>query len=176
MPGEKFRFTSTGWRAPGLPGINEPLPPGAGGLKISYKSAEKLRRFLRTFDNTKTVAALAPYAKSAEELREAILQELAARGFEVGPSVAVIVSVGAMQRMWFEILNDRALAQDDPKLAESASRIGDAAKASILNAHELQHRIVKSSSEVVQSRDPLDAFDATPPALPAAPPADEPAT
>lgn len=145
------------WRQPGLPGVNAPLPDGAKQA-LGPQMRRKLGKILGTFNSPKQVREMAPYATSAEELREAILLELSHHGL-VGPSVAAVVSISAVQIMWSQFLFDRAAVKDDPKLAEMASRIGDASKVNLMAAHALHAQAQKTAPP---PRDPLDAFPADP--------------
>lgn len=149
------------WRQKPLPGVNAPVPPGAAGIAITPKMNRELTRLLRTFDNPKTVLAMAPYAQSAEEVTEAIIGELAAKGFPVGPTVIEKIQTGGLMRMWGRFLFDRAAAENDARLADQAARIAVAADTNFERAHTLHAQITAECKGAIDV-DPLAQFGEPP--------------
>lgn len=150
-----------GWRQKPLPGVNAPVPPGSVGIAITPKMNRELTKLLRTFDNAKAVLAMAPYAESAADVAEAILEELAEKGFPVGPTVIEKVQTSGLMRMWGRFLFDRAAETQDARLADMATRIAVAADTNFAKAHELHAQIVESSKGTINV-DPLAAFGEPP--------------
>lgn len=162
-----------GWRQKPLPGVNAPVPSGCTGLAITPKMNRELTRLLRTFDNPKAVQAMAPYAESAEELTEAILDELEAKGFPVGPTVIEKVQTSGLMRMWGRFLFDKAARESDPRLADMATRIATAADTNFAKAHELHAQITAETKGAIDV-DPLAAFGEPPSEFADAPPMGKP--
>lgn len=162
------------WRQRGLPGINAPVPPGGKGVLATpgVIGRDKLTKLLRTFDNTKDVAELAPYGKAAEAWLEAAAAQLGATYGECGPSELAILRGAAEQLFWAEVLFSRARAAmktetgEDTKLGpvtkivETAARITDSYRANIVAAHKL--RADRAAAASTTPTNPLAAFDVGP--------------
>lgn len=156
-----LRCAQANWRQKPLPGVNAQVPTGCTGLAITPKMNRELRRLLGTLNNPKAVQAMAPYAESAEEVVDAIINEIAARGFPVGPTVVEKIQTGGLMRMWGRRLFDMAAAQDDPRLADLATRIATAADQNFDRAHELHQRLTAEQRRAIPC-DPLAAFGEPP--------------
>lgn len=150
-----------GWRQPSLPGVDAPLPAGATGLAIGTRAIAALKKQKQAFDNTKDVTAMVPYEEDRAELQEMLVQELAVRG-EVGPAVSMAAIIGSQQFMWAQWFFAKAQESQDAKLAESASRLGDAANANVARAHELHTKLLALQAAKSTPRDVLDGFSDAP--------------
>ena len=131
------------WRQKSLPSVNSQVPQGGVGIAMSVRQRKELNKLLRTFDNPKTVKAMAPYAESAQDVTNAIIGELVLRGFPVGPTVVEKIQTGGLMRMWGRFLFDKAAKEESPQLAELATRIATAADANFTRAHELHDLLIK---------------------------------
>lgn len=143
------------WRAPGLPGANKALAPGARPLPMSPTGMRKLLRTLPLFDNTKCVAEMVPYLESKDAARDAVIEELAAQGYgPPSPSTIRIIDIHAEQWFWHRYLSDKAKVAADTeqaKLASFACTIGDASKNNLLAAHKLH------AEQTAERRDAIPA-------------------
>lgn len=171
MPRGRKPLANT-WRQRGLPGVNESIPVGGKGIVATpgYIGRDKLTRLLRTLDNTRDVAELAPFGEAADAWLEAAATQLAATYGECGPSELAILRGAARQLFWAEVLMAKAHASlaegkdgNDPKLGparalvETATRITDSYVRNVVAAHKLR---ADRAAVPPAPTNPLAAFDA----------------
>ena len=169
---KKPKIGVQGWRAPALPGLTGPIPPGGKGLAIGPRHAKKLLKIVRTYDNVKTVKALAPYARSAEECRDALIAELTATyGLDVGPSVCLLLETTGLYTLWSRFFTDDAAKKlesghaDAHRVVQLSMLAADGAKANLLAAHDLQRKIASKEKPTVDANT-LDQFGSPPEVFP----------
>lgn len=146
------------------PGIDAPLAPGAHGAWSASGIGggggplppKKLARMLRTFDNAREAALLAPYARSADEWLSATTAQLTAALGGAGPAEMAILANASLQLMWSRRLFDKAAAAEDARLVETASRLAEAVGRNIRAAFDLRREL--RATEDAPDDDPLAAY------------------
>ncbi|MBX3198249.1 MAG: hypothetical protein KF894_08900 [Labilithrix sp.] len=133
------------WSASGTGGGGGPLPPA------------KLARLLRTFEGSRAVATMKPYANAADEWLTATTTQLTAALGDAGPAEMAILANAGLQLMWSRRLFDKAAKDEDVRLAESASRLAEAAGKNVKAAFELRASL-RALRERPDARDPLAAY------------------
>jgi hypothetical protein len=163
------RSDVAGWRQRGLPGVNAPLAPGGVAPK---RLPPGLAKLLRVFDNTKDYAALAPHGETADAWFQAAIVQLCDQYGPCGAIELGILRGAAEQMFWSQVFFDRArttmgaeeaedkkLGMSVPKLVETASRITDSCRASVVAASSLRAARAQQEAATKPPVNPLATFD-----------------
>jgi hypothetical protein len=100
-----------------------------------------------------------PYAESASEMLEAIVEEIEAEGAPIGPLAFERLQSASIIRMMSRYVFDLAVQSGEPKVAEIATKLATAAAAHLDKAYDLHKR---RSTSLKPEFDPLDSMGEPP--------------
>jgi hypothetical protein len=144
-----------------VPGITSPSLDGYPAQGISPRWGARANRMLGYMTNNPKISQdFKPFVRDAERWLQGALGQLAgASGGVAGPIESQALATAAWQLAYARFWHWK-LAEDpmNAKLAETASRIADAARQNALAAYDLAVRLFRHAPVNVQ--DPLEAFEA----------------